>query len=158
MCSSNRATIPATHHNVGSYYRGKVQPLGIHHVSLNVRDLAESLHFFVDVVGLKERTDRPTFSFVGSWLDVGGGGQQLHLLEIEGFEAPAGQHFAMAVTDLDEAIASLRTKGVQVSEPQQLSAICRQAFFKDPTGNLIELNQPLQSPKTQTTEPQGLGR
>jgi hypothetical protein len=30
-----------------------------------------------------------------------------------------------------------------VSDPSQLSNICRQSFFQDPTGNLIEINQPL---------------
>jgi hypothetical protein len=32
---------------------------------------------------------------------------------------------------------------VTVSEPKELPDICVQSFFKDPTGNLIELNQPL---------------
>ena len=33
--------------------------------------------------------------------------------------------------------------GVEVSAPTDIDGVCRQAFFSDPTGNLIELNQPL---------------
>jgi len=33
--------------------------------------------------------------------------------------------------------------GVEVSEPSTLAAVCWQCFFKDPSGNLLELNQPM---------------
>ena len=37
----------------------------------------------------------------------------------------------------------LTAKGAQISEPSTIAGICRQAFPADPTGNLIELNQPI---------------
>ena len=48
-----------------------VTPLGVHHVSLNVSDTAESVTFYTEVLGLTVRDDRPDFSFGGAWLDLG---------------------------------------------------------------------------------------
>ncbi len=114
---------------------------GVHHVSINVRDAEASRRFYVDVLGLGERDDRPDFPFAGAWLQLGD--QQIHLLEVADFEPPKGQHFAIGVPDLDAAIAHLGEHGVTCSAPAEMAGICRQAFFEDPTGNLIELNQPL---------------
>lgn len=114
---------------------------GVHHVSLNVTDAAESTRFYVDVLGFTERSDRPDFPFAGSWLQVGD--QQVHLLEVADFEPPTGQHFALLVGDIDAVRAELIERGVEVSEPSPIGDVCRQCFFTDPTGNLIELNQPL---------------
>ncbi len=118
-----------------------MQPItGVHHVSLNVTDAAESTRFYVDVLGFTERDDRPDLPFAGSWLQVGE--QQVHLLEVADFVPPKGQHFALHVGDLDAVRAELIERGVDVSEPSPIGGICVQCFFTDPTGNLIELNQP----------------
>ena len=114
---------------------------GVHHVSLNVADAAVATRFYVDVLGMTQRDDRPDFSFDGAWLQSGD--QQIHLLEVSDFVPPQGQHFALRVADLNAARAHLEAHGVTVSESKALPGICVQSFFKDPTGNLIELNQPL---------------
>ncbi len=90
------------------------------------------------MLGLTERTDRPDFSFDGAWLDAGG--QQIHLIEAE-VPPELGQHFALAVTDLDGVVAELRTLGVAVTDPVPVGA-GRQAFVTDPSGNRVELQQP----------------
>jgi catechol 2,3-dioxygenase-like lactoylglutathione lyase family enzyme len=117
---------------------GIVQPVGIHHVSINVGDVDAALSFYVDVLGLAQRDDRPEFGFGGAWLDAGG--QQVHLIE-----APRpddrGQHFALQVADLDATIAELRSGGTTVSDAS-LVGTGRQAFLHDPSGNLVELQQP----------------
>lgn len=115
-----------------------MRPAGLHHVSLNVSDAAAARDFYTRVLGLTERADRPDFSFAGAWLDVGG--QQVHLIE---GEAPAslGQHFAIAVEALDEAVAELRRRGVTVTDPVAVGT-GRQAFLTDPSGNRVELNEP----------------
>jgi glyoxylase I family protein len=112
---------------------------GVHHVSINVTDAAESIRFYTEVLGLAMRDDRPDFGFDGAWLQAGD--QQIHLLEVEEFVAPKGQHFALEVADLDACIDELNGHGVKVSGPSTIDGICRQAFFNDPTGNLIELNE-----------------
>jgi glyoxylase I family protein len=114
---------------------------GVHHVSINVTDAEESIRFYTEVLGLAIRDDRPDFGFGGAWLQAGD--QQIHLLEVEGFVAPKGQHFALDVADLDACIVELNGHGIEVSQPSTIAGICRQSFFTDPTGNLIELNERL---------------
>ena len=113
--------------------------IGVHHVSLNVVDASVSIRFYVDVLGMELRDDRPEFPFAGAWLQSGG--QEIHLLEVPDFVPPKGQHFALLVADLDAARDHLTAHAVEVSEPKEQPGICRQSFFRDPTGNLIELNQ-----------------
>jgi glyoxylase I family protein len=115
-----------------------MQPSGVHHVSINVDDVDGALAFYVGVLGLKVRTDRPNFSFGGAWLDVGG--QQVHLIEAA---APPdqGQHFALAFPDLKAVVTELRDQGFEVSEPV-VSGTSLQSFLRDPAGNRVELHQP----------------
>lgn len=115
-----------------------MQPLGVHHVSVNVRDAAEALAFYTEVLGLTPRADRPDFGFGGAWLDIGG--QQVHLIEAA-VPDDVGQHFAVHVADVDAAVAEVRAHGVEVSDPVPVGA-GRQAFLRDPSGNRIELQQP----------------
>jgi glyoxylase I family protein len=114
-----------------------VRPLAVHHVSINVADVDEALRFYVDVLGLSVRADRPDFGFPGAWLDAGG--QQLHL--IQGDPPPGkGQHFALLVDDLAAVVGELRERGVEVGDPAPVGASL-QTFVSDPAGNLVELHQ-----------------
>jgi catechol 2,3-dioxygenase-like lactoylglutathione lyase family enzyme len=115
-----------------------MQPLGVHHVSINVDDVDAALAFYVGQLGLIQRGDRPAFGFGGAWLDVGG--QQVHLIEAPR-PGDKGQHFALHVADLDETIAELRAAGLEVSDASPVGT-GRQAFLHDPAGNLVELHQP----------------
>jgi glyoxylase I family protein len=117
-----------------------VQLEGIHHVSLNVRDHEVARHWYVEKLGLTA-IDRPDFGFPGSWMAFPDG-RQVHLIEVAGHEAPTGQHFAIRVSDIDDAVAALRARGVEVGDPYDVPGGGRQAFLNDPSGNLLELNQP----------------
>lgn len=114
-----------------------MQPLGVHHVSINVVDVEAALDFYTGILGLTERSDRPDFGFPGAWLDVGRGGQQLHLIV-----APAppnlGQHFAVRVANLTATVADLRASGADVTDPSPVGP-GQQAFLTDPSGNTVEL-------------------
>ena len=109
----------------------------MHHVSINVDDVDAALAFYLDVLGLRRRADRPDFGFGGAWLDAGG--QQVHLIEGTVPEGH-GAHFALQVADLDATIGELRARGVQISDASPVGT-GRQAFLTDPSGNLIELHQ-----------------
>ena len=114
-----------------------VQANGIHHVSVNVEDVAEAITFYTDVLGFSLRGDRPDFGFDGAWLNVGD--QQLHLIKAH-VPAAAGQHFAIRVPDMEMAVKEIRGRGVKVSDPVPVGQNL-QAFLSDPAGNGIELHQ-----------------
>jgi glyoxylase I family protein len=119
-----------------------VQPIAVHHVSVNVPDVPAALAFYTDVLGGTLRADRPEFGFGGAWIDLGA--SQVHLLEAD---APPvlGQHFALAVTDLDAAVAELRERGIAVGDPSPVGT-GRQTFVSDPAGNTVELYEPPSAP------------
>lgn len=115
-----------------------MQPLGIHHVSINVTDVEAAIAFYTERLGLTVRDDRPDFGFPGAWLDAGG--QQIHLI---GAPTPQnlGQHLALHVADLDAAIGELRAQGLEVTDASPVGTSL-QAFLVDPSGNAVELHQP----------------
>ncbi len=115
-----------------------IAALGVHHVSINVRDAGEALDFYTRILGLRPRDDRPDFAFGGAWLDLGD--QQVHLIEST-VPDDHGQHFAIRVADIDAAVAELRGRDIEVSDPKPV-ATSRQCFLHDPSGNLIELHEP----------------
>ena len=114
-----------------------MEPRGVHHVSINVDDVEQAERFYVDVLGLKRREDRPDFGFGGAWLDAGV--QQVHLIEAPP-PRPAGQHFALLVDDLAATVDELRARGITVSDPSPVGRNL-QSFLSDPAGNQVELHQ-----------------
>jgi catechol 2,3-dioxygenase-like lactoylglutathione lyase family enzyme len=114
-----------------------VEPLSIHHVSINVSDLDAALAFYTDVLGGTVRTDRPALRVDGAWIDLGA--QQVHLLVGE-VPPRVGQHFAIRVADLDAAVSELRAQGIAVRDPSGVGTN-RQTFVTDPSGNLVELHE-----------------
>jgi glyoxylase I family protein len=119
--------------------RFKMELIGLHHVSLNVRDLKEALSFYTDVLKLRPLT-RPDLGKPGAWFAIGDG-RQLHLIEAPDRPAPRGQHMAFVVRDVEEAASALRLRGQSVQGTYELPGGARQCFIRDPTANLIELYQ-----------------
>ena len=114
-----------------------MQPIAVHHVSINVSNAAASIPFYTDVLGGVVRTDRPDFDIGGAWIDLGA--SQLHLIE-QSVPPNQGQHFAILVDDLDDAVRELRDKGIEVGDPSTVGS-GRQTFVTDPDGNLVEIHQ-----------------
>ena len=114
-----------------------MEPLGVHHVSINVPDVEAGVSFYVGVLGGVLRDDRPDLGIGGAWLDFGA--QQVHLVEGQ-VPTNAGQHFALRVADLDSVVAELRSKGLAVGDPMAVGS-SRQTFVADPAGNTVELHQ-----------------
>lgn len=118
---------------------------GIHHASIIVTDLNRARDFYERVIGLRE-IQRPAFDFPGAWYEVGGSGQQLHLivhpgetLRQSGIDTRDG-HFAIRVADYDETIAWLDECGIPHRDNRESITGFSQIFLLDPDRNVIELN------------------
>jgi catechol 2,3-dioxygenase-like lactoylglutathione lyase family enzyme len=112
----------------------------IHHVSLNVSDTERALAFYRDVLGMRQ-LPRPELGIGGAWLDAGAG-RQVHLIEAE-VPPDAGQHVAFRVDSIDDAVAALRSAGVDVGDPRLVGDTgILQTFVSDPDGNRLEFTQP----------------
>lgn len=114
----------------------------LHHVAINVTDLARSVAFYTDVLGFAV-LPREGIAVPGAWLDVGSG-RQIHLV---GGTVPddVGQHVAFVVDDLDATVADLIAAGIAVRGPVVIGPR-RQAFLFDPDGNRLEINEELSAP------------
>ena len=113
----------------------------IDHVSVLITNVAQSRHFYRDLLGLTVDATRPDLGYPGAWLQVGG--RQIHLLElpnpdpVEGRPAHGGcdRHLALLVRDLDWLARRLNGAGV----PYTLSRSGRRALFcRDPDANALE--------------------
>lgn len=117
----------------------------LHHVSIVVRDLAVAKAFYSEVLGLRE-VPRPPFDFGGAWYTLGD--RQLHLIVHPPARTVRGTteidsrdgHFAVRVTDYDQTLAYLKSRGVAVRESRQNVTPWSQLYITDPDGNIIELN------------------
>jgi catechol 2,3-dioxygenase-like lactoylglutathione lyase family enzyme len=117
------------------------------HVSLPVRDLTTSLHFYQSMFGftvIPIEPDHPTIR----WLSISGL-NALHLTQgdISGLRLEKTVHFALRIGDLDAFAADLASRGVPFSDwPGRLGQIghapggYRQIFVQDPDGYWIEIN------------------
>jgi catechol 2,3-dioxygenase-like lactoylglutathione lyase family enzyme len=118
-----------------------VRASGINHVSISAANLEESTRFYEEVFGM-ERIPAPVFETPVQWLRVGD--MQLHLFLDESGEAPTRHHLGLTIDDFDaayEAVAS-RTTDEWGAELVELPSGQVQLYFRDPAGNLIELNWP----------------
>jgi catechol 2,3-dioxygenase-like lactoylglutathione lyase family enzyme len=118
-----------------------VRVTAINHVSISARDLEESARFYEQVFGMSHiRT--PVFATPVQWLRVGN--LQLHLFLDPDGPAPSRHHVGFTVDDFDaayEAVA-VATSAEWGADLVELPSGQVQLYFRDPAGNLIELNWP----------------
>ena len=117
-----------------------IETQGIHHVSINVKDLDTALRFYVELLNL-ELLERPDLGFPGAWIRAGE--QEIHLLGIDSGEPVKEQHFAFAVNDAQVIHTALQANGYSPTDIRDIPNICRQFFTHDPSGNMVEFNQRL---------------
>jgi len=111
---------------------------GVYEIAVRVKDLARAETFYKNVLGLQEglRDERRNWLF----LYAGGDAGMVVLQEDKG-EWPL-QHFAFTVSesDINQAAAMLKEKGVSVSEPvyhEWMNSVS--VYFDDPDGHALEL-------------------
>ena len=118
----------------------------INHVSIVVRDMAESIRFYEELFGA-ERI--PTAKFPSGnvvWLKVGS--TQLHLFEGDGGDAPTTRHhYGVDVDDFDAVYEKAKAMGIL--DTSAFGTPLRnhpqgwvQLYLRDPAGNLLEIDWP----------------
>jgi catechol 2,3-dioxygenase-like lactoylglutathione lyase family enzyme len=114
-----------------------------HHVSVNCHDatLDDMVAFYGGLLELDD-VPRPDIPGVGGhWHAVGD--QQLHVVAAPPRGTPidsTGNHYCVAVADLDAAIAELEARGIPYQRGVQNESVV-QIWINDPAGNTLELQQ-----------------
>jgi len=148
-----------------------VQIKKFRHVALVVRDLDKMVDFYAQALGfeVKRRFQIKSSDFQKGIGVPGAEAKGVHIIvpnstvEIELFQftvppapgydspLPANQpgyrHIALIVDKLEEAYSELKTRGVtflsepiRVKEPKEVAGF-QFVYFRDPEGNIVELNQ-----------------
>ena len=116
--------------------------LRAHHMSFPVTDLAKSVAFYRDVLGLTP-IDRPTPRMDGAWFQAGP--CEVHLIKTEAGDdvgaAPrslnsAARHAAFAVDNYEMTVSHLKAAGLEVRETDPARG---QLWIRDPDGHILEL-------------------
>lgn len=115
----------------------------VNHISINARDVEESGRFYEQVFGL-ERLPTPNFGFPVYWLRLGD--QQLHLFQT-GTVAGGNHHLGIEVDDFEGVFRALLERGLFDEEGffarmVEMPDGAVQMYFRDPGGNLVEVDHP----------------
>jgi len=105
----------------------------INHVSVNAKDLAVSVDFYVDVFGA-EPLATPNFGLPVQWLGIGE--SQLHLFEAD-VDPLSHHHFAVTVEDLEPVYRRAQARGAFDFEAfgnnlVELPGDMAQTYLRDP--------------------------
>jgi lactoylglutathione lyase len=117
--------------------------VGIHTVGIPVTDQERALRFYVDVLGLDLRIDRPLDNGA-RWIEVGPAQASVTLaLEPARDDAPAGVEtgIRLLTVDADAEHARLKSQGVEVGEVLRWPGVPPMFMFRDQDGNRLEIVQ-----------------
>ena len=114
----------------------------INHVSVNARNLRESVDFYVDLLGA-EPVPTPNFGLPVQWLALGR--TQLHLFERD-LQPTSHHHFAVTVDDLEPVYRAAERRdafdrNAFGNHLVELPGDVVQLYVRDPAGNLVEIDQ-----------------
>ncbi|MDX2109226.1 MAG: VOC family protein [Verrucomicrobiota bacterium] len=114
--------------------------LGIDFVSYEVNDVARSIAFYRDVLGLKISSQ-----YEDKWVEFDAPPTTFCIYnpkEFMGFPARiSGGSVAFAVDDIPAALAEFKAKGVTIVSEGFDSPVCQMAVIADPDGNGIVLHR-----------------
>jgi catechol 2,3-dioxygenase-like lactoylglutathione lyase family enzyme len=113
----------------------------INHVSINARDLQESVDFWVELLGA-EPIPTPNFGLPVQWLALGR--TQLHLFERD-LQPTSHHHLGITVDDLEPVYRVAERRGAFDGRSfnnhlVELPGDVVQLYLRDPAGNLAEID------------------
>jgi catechol 2,3-dioxygenase-like lactoylglutathione lyase family enzyme len=114
----------------------------INHVSVNARDLEESVAFYVELLGA-EPIATPNFGTPVQWLALER--TQLHVFQRD-LTPTSHHHFAVTVEDIEPVYRAAERRGALDadtfgSDLIELPNDVVQLYVRDPAGNLMEVDQ-----------------
>ena len=107
-------------------------------VSFLTQDIPRAKQFYSEVLGLEIETEG------ASDMEFRAGQVTLDIFDPSSIGqpfAPSPAGLALRVPDVDAARAELETKGVEFDGDTLETSVCRQAWFKDPDGNVLMLHR-----------------
>jgi catechol 2,3-dioxygenase-like lactoylglutathione lyase family enzyme len=115
--------------------------LQINHVSINARNLQESVDFYVDLLGA-EPISTPNFGIPVQWLALGR--TQLHLFERD-VQPTSHHHLGITVDDLEPVYRAAERRDAFEDRAfgnhlVELPGDVVQLYVRDPAGNLVEID------------------
>ena len=113
----------------------------INHVSVNARNLQESVEFYVDLLGARP-IPTPNFGIPVQWLALGR--TQLHLFERD-IQPTSHHHFGVTVDDVEPVYRAAERRHAFDREAfgnhlVELPGDVVQLYLRDPAGNLVEID------------------
>ena len=113
----------------------------INHVSVNARDLGESVDFYRQLFGA-EPLATPNFGLPVQWLALGH--TQLHIFQRD-LEPTSHHHFAVTVDDVEPVYRAAERLGAFDRRAfgnhlVELPGDIVQLYVRDPAGNLVEID------------------
>jgi catechol 2,3-dioxygenase-like lactoylglutathione lyase family enzyme len=141
----------------------------IDHVGLSTADIARSIHFYHDLLGMEvteqeEIENKPDYDHIFALKNVKAKSAMLRLgsmqIELFEFERPRGKapdlnqpvnnpriyHICFEVTDIQKEYERLKAAGVPFHYPPQDFGIAKAVYGRDPDGNIFELLQWVEKP------------
>lgn len=121
--------------------------LAFDHYAIFVDDLARSVDFYRDVLGL-EGIPEPFRDGLHAWFAIGGN-QQLHIIAPRKSATRPNEdvHFAFRIASLSGLIEQLERLGIPHGDERPYGKArarpdgVRQIFFQDPDGHWLEVNE-----------------
>jgi catechol 2,3-dioxygenase-like lactoylglutathione lyase family enzyme len=115
--------------------------LQINHVSINARNLQESVDFYVDLLGA-EPIPTPNFGIPVQWLALGR--TQLHLFERD-IQPTSHHHLGITVDDVEPVYRAAERRHAFENNAfgnhlVELPGDVVQLYVRDPAGNLVEID------------------
>jgi catechol 2,3-dioxygenase-like lactoylglutathione lyase family enzyme len=114
------------------------------HICIGSKNLAESEHFYCDVLGLKKGFEfHKEGALYGFYIQAG----EMTFIEVfiqqdePNYERPIIRHLCLEVEDLDALIAHVRSKDWKITDKKFGCDNSWQAWITDPSGVSIEVMQ-----------------
>lgn len=116
----------------------------LHHLTLGTQDVIATREFFAATLRWQQIPRPGNVDVEAAWLDIGDG-QQLHILNVPGFEpspfeAEFGRHFAFdyPLSEFEGLKERLVANGAELIDPIRETPFER-FFFKEPNGYIFEV-------------------